>query len=323
MSRAHAAHRFVTFSARAVWGAALFFGAWGAGAGETDQYLTWGVTLTDSSTALNRYLDEEIRNFVAKENARGRAAESVEALTIGLYLHLFEGLYASRVRNWLKTSPEVDRYPSNAYSDWEYQRMSIFRKPAFPFVLPMAQTVRVGEIYLGIDKVGHMFGFGRRYYQRYLRACADGRARDQAVEQVIHWGIQHEMSVVGKLVDGIFSKGDVEANYQGFRLALAFSTGDAPLFYRENGRWCYRGGLDLRDYVTPEMDESYNPNDYASWRGRRVEPIVAAEYGSASPPPRFSTYRSNYQPSLSTTLVDAWLDKRADASRGAPSGGPG
>lgn len=320
MSPAHAAHRIWTLATLAVVGAALFLGTLRAGAGETDQYLTWDVTLTDSSVALNRYLNEEIRTFVAKENARGRSAESVEALTIGLYLHLFEGLYASRVRNWLKTSPEVDRYPSNEYSDWEYQRMSIFRKPAFPFVLPMAQTVRVGEIYLGIDKIGHMFGFGRRYYQRYLRACADGRPHEQAVEGVIYWGIQHEMSVVGKLVDGIFSKGDVEANYQGFRLALALSTGDAPLFYRENGAWCYRGGLDLRDYVTPEMDESYNPNDYASWRGRRVDPIVATEYGSSSPPPRFTAYQSNYKPSLSTVLVNAWLEKRADASR--PFGDP-
>lgn len=320
MPIAHAAHRILRFSARAVWGTTLVIGSWRASAGETDQYLTWQVSLADSSSALNRYLDQEVRAYVEKENTRGRSAETVEALTIGLYLHLFEGLYASRIRNWLKNAPEVDRYPSNDYSDWEYQQMSIFRKPAFPFVLPMAQTVRVGEIYIGIDKIGHMFGFGRRYYQRYLRALAEGRSHDEAVEQVIHWGIQHERSVVGKLVDGIFSKGDVEANYQGFRLALAFSTGSAPFFYRDKDVWCYRGGLDVRDYVTPEMDESYNPNEYASWRRSRVEPIVSAEYGTTPQPLRFTTYRTQYQPSLSSRLVDAWLEKRVAAPLVARSG---
>jgi hypothetical protein len=211
----------------------------------------------------------------------------------------------------------VERYPSDELSDWEYQRISIFRKPAFPFVLPMAQTIRVGEVYLGIDKIGHMFGFGRRYFQRYHRALGEGASHDEAVERMLTWGIQHESTLVGKLVDGIFSHGDMEANYQGFRLALALSAGDSPLFYREGRTWCYRGGLDIRDFITPAMDESYNPNDYARWRGRRVNPILDARYGAAAPPPRFSLYDRNYQPSLSKVFVDAWFDQRADASQDA------
>ncbi len=298
-------------------GIAVLAGASKVRAGETDQYLTWEITLADSAGALNAYLDEEVARFLEKVNRRTRPPERVEDLTIDLYLHLFEGLHSSRIRNWLKTSSQVDRYPSDDLSDWEYQRMSIFQKPAFPFVLPMAQTIRVGEVYLGIDKIGHMFGFGRRYFQRYQRALAAGDNHEEAVERVLKWGIQHEYSVVGKLVDGIFSHGDMEANYQGFRLALAFCAGESPQFYREGQEWRYRGGLDIRDYVTPEMDESYNPNDYARWRGRRVNPILDARYGSAAPPTRFTIYERNHQPSLSKSFVDAWFEQRAAASRDA------
>ncbi|MBL7647538.1 MAG: hypothetical protein JNK74_15235 [Candidatus Hydrogenedentes bacterium] len=286
-------------------------------AGETDQYLTWGTTLRDSSAELNAYLDAEINRFLVKANRRTRPPACVEDLSVDLYLHLFEGLHASRIRNWLKTSPEVERFPSDDLSDWEYQRMSIFRRPAFPYLLPMAQTIRVGDVYLGIDKIGHMFGFGRRYFQIYQRALAAGDSPDAALDRVLRWGIQHESNLVGKLVDGIFSHGDMEANYQGFRLALAFSAGDGPLFYREKGAWRYRGGLDIRDYITPEMDESYNPNRYASWRGRRVNPILDACYKNAAPPSRFRTYQKNHQPSLSKSFVDAWFGQRADASRDA------
>ncbi len=298
-------------------GISVLVGVLKAQAGETDQYLTWATTLPDSSGALNAFLEQEIGNFLEKANGRTRPPESTDALTIDLYLHFFEGLHSSRIRNWLKTSTQVARFPSDDLSDWEYQRMSIFKEPAFPFLLPMAQTIRVGDVYLGIDKIGHMFGFGRRYFQRYQRALVEGDNHDAAVERVLTWGIQHESSLVGKLVDGVFSHGDMEANYQGFRLALAFSSGESPLLYRENGVWRYRGGLDIRDYITPEMDESYNPNDYARWRGRRVNPILDARYGNAAPPARFTLYERNHQPSLSKSFVDAWFEQRADASTDA------
>jgi hypothetical protein len=285
-----------------------------AQAGETDQYLTWEITLSDSSGALNAFLEQEIGRFVEKANRRTRPPASAEALTIDLYLHLFEGLHSSRIRNWLKTSPDVERYPSDELSDWEYQRMSIFRKPAFPYILPMAQTIRLDEVYLGIDKIGHMFGFGRRYFQRYQRARAAGDSHDGAVERMLTWGIHHEYSVVGKLVDGVFSHGDMEANYQGFRLAMNFCTGASPMFFREDGRWNFRGGLDIRDYITPDFDESYNTNTFARWRGRLVMPIVEARYQGATPPARFDAYQQNYQPSLSKIFVDAWFKKRADAT---------
>jgi hypothetical protein len=279
------------------------------GAGETDQFLTWDIELEDSAAAFNTFLDAEIRTFVRRENKKTRKLPDAAALTRELYQHLFQGLHASRVRRWLKHDPDVDRHPDDALSDLEYQRQSIFRRPAFPFILPMAQTVRIGDVYCGIDKIGHMLGFGRRYFQIYLRHRDQGIGHDEALEKVVRWGIQHEESLVGKLVDGIFSHGDVEANYQGLRMALALCQGDEPLFYREEGKWVYRGGLDIRDYVTPDFDESYNPNHYASWRHRRVAPVLAANYGAPQENPRvqrrFERYQSGWEPSFSKRLVDA------------------
>lgn len=292
-----------------------------AGAAETDQYLTWDIELEDAAPAFNSYIDEEIQVFLDKMNRRSRPVADVAELTEELYRHLFAGLHASRVRSWLKNADDVDRHPGDELSDWEYQRLSIFREPAFPFVLPMAQTIRVGEVYLGIDKVGHMFGFGRRYLQIYQRVRATGANHDDAVDRVLRWGIQHERSLVGKLVDGVFSHADLEANYQGFRMALALCGGPRPLFYEAHGAWHYRGGLDIRDYITPDFDESFNTNDYASWRGKRVLPIVEARYAPLSDSPavlaRFARYERDYTPSRSKRFVDAWCQGQLDAARNA------
>lgn len=289
-----------------------------AGAGETDQYMTWTVELSDCAPALNTYLDTEIQAFVDKMNRRNDQVEDVVALTEELYRHLFAGLHASRVRKWLRNTDAVERYPGDEFSDWAYQRLSIFREPAFPFVLPMAQTIRVGEVYLGIDKIGHMFGFGRRYFQIYHRFRDEGDSHDASVDRMLVWGIRNELSMVGKLVDGIFSNGDMEANYQGFRLAMAFGSGEAALFYREDGAWRYRGGLDIRNYITPDLDESFNTNDYAGWRGRRVLPVVEAEYSGPEErqarEARFKRYTRNYKPSRSKVFVDAWFDRQEAAA---------
>lgn len=295
------------------WAALLCVSA-AAWAGETDQYMTWDVTLQDSSTALNAWLNDEAEAFLDRVNRRSRPPADSGAVTIDFYQYLFQGLHASRIRRWLKNAETVDRYPGDELSDWAYQRESIFRRPAFPFILPMAQTVRIGEVYLGIDKIGHMFGFGRRYFQIYQRHRAAGLDHDAAVERVLTWGIQHEASVVGRVVDGIFSRADLEANYQGFRLALALGAGDAPRFHRVGKVWTLRGPLDLRDYVTPDFDESFNTSDYAPWRARRVVPVLEALYGDAPVPARFAAYRAGYVPSPSQRFVEAQARQKGYAT---------
>lgn len=296
----------------------LFFACLPAEAGETDQYLTWTVELEDSAPALNAYLNEEIEAFVEKMNRRNDKVGDPAELTAACFQHLFGGLFASRLRNWLKNAEEVDRFPSDGLSDWEYQRMSVLREPAFPFILPMAQTIRVGDVYLGIDKIGHMFGFGRRYVQRYHRHRDAGDSHDEALDRVLAWGLRQELTLVGKLVDGIFSHADLEANYQGFRLARALYHGPDALFYRDGDAWRYRGGLDIRDFVTPDMDESYNTNHYAGWRARLVDPIVEERYAPLEETDavrdRFRRYARDYAPSRSKRFVDAWFERDRDDS---------
>ena len=50
-------------------------------------------------------------------------------------------------------------------------------------------TIRVGDVYLGVDKVGHMLGFGRRYFRSYLRLVKAGYSEEDAMERIVRWGI--------------------------------------------------------------------------------------------------------------------------------------
>jgi hypothetical protein len=284
-----------------------------AHAAETDQFMTWGEDMKDCSEALNAQLNVELDRFVEKANRRTRPYKDADTFVPAFYMYLSKGLFASRIKDWIMKSDEVDRFPDDSVSYWEYQRKSVYRDPAFPFLLPLLRTIRVGDVYLGLDKVGHFFSFGRRYYQRYQRHVSEGASEEEALERVLKWGVHGERLVVGGFVDGIFSRGDLEANYQGLRLANDLCAEDAPYVVRENGQWRRARDIDLRDYFTPHFDESYNVSRYTGWRKKQVPKHLRNDYCEKWDSPevqaRFERYRK-HAPSPSVEYVTEFLEKK-------------
>ena len=243
---------------------------------ETDQYMAWNIELKDSSQAFNDYFNDKlIPDYLNKINSRGTIPKSREELVIGLYHYAFRGLDSSRVKHFLNSSEEIDRYPDNSVSYREYKKESIYQSDApFPwFFLPMSRTININGNYLGVDKIGHFFGFGRRYFQSYQRFINEGASHEKAIERTINLGIHNEKYLVGRLVDGVFSYADLEANYQGFLLALKLSSSE-DYFKLENEKWSQAGKIDIKSCVNPDFDESYNKSDYWLLRNRKVLPRV-------------------------------------------------
>lgn len=284
-----------------------------AHAAETDQYLAWGVQLKDSSETVNRYLNDQAEEFLRKKNHHARKDCTPEKLVQGLYFHLFHGLYSGQVRTWLNRSDDVDRFPDKSVSRFRYQRMSIYRDFSFPYVLPMARTIRLGDVYLGVDKISHFFGFGRRHFKRYLRYRAQGIPEDQAVEKVVRRGILIERHFVGGLVDGVVSHADLEAAFQGFQMAKDLSGGDNPAIVRDGNRWVLARPIDIRPYITPGFDESYNNSVYWGARRRHVLAILKREYIPKVSLPEVQERFARYQqtlPSLSSEVIAGFYEKR-------------
>lgn len=247
-----------------------------AHAGETDQFLAWSVDLNDSAPAINNYLNDEIAAFLASRDAATITLQS--DLAEAIYFHLFKGLYASRIRHWLHHAPDVDRFPDKSVSWWEYQSKSVYNRRSFPYFLPMSRTIRVGDVYTGIDKFCHFFGFGRRFYIEYVRLLAEGLSDREAREEVVLHGIVWEHLIVGKLVDGIFSPADIEAAYQGMLLCRDLASKSSGYITHNDGGWTLARHVDLRNYVTPDFDESYNPCHYWGLRKRFVIPTLRSRY---------------------------------------------
>ncbi len=245
-----------------------------ASAAETDQFLTWGVELADGSEQLNLFVNREFEHALARLN-RNRGELPCEKVPGRLYKRAFSSLLSSRLRRFIEKS-DIESYPR--LSHWEYRARSVFRHSAFSFFLPMDRTVRIGEVYLGVDKLAHMFGIGRRYYVRYQRLRRGGLGSEEARRKTIVWGLARERFFLGGYSEGIVSHADLEANFQGLRLAQAMCAGDDPYLVRGDAGWRFIRPVDLRDYVNPGLDESYNSNHYFKFQWWVVRPILLEEY---------------------------------------------
>ncbi|HOK10607.1 MAG TPA: hypothetical protein PLJ10_13225 [Candidatus Hydrogenedens sp.] len=280
---------------------------------ETDQYLTWGIELKDSADKLNKYFNDTLSDYLEKVNKRAKPIEDPEELTVAIYYHFFQFLGWSRFRTFIRHDPEIEKYPNMSIGARKYQRMSIHRGFAFPYILPMARTIRVGDIYFGIDKMCHFLGFGRRYYQKYCEYIKEGLSEEEAMRKVVLWGVVHEDNLVGKLVDGIFSHGDLEANFQGFCLARDLCGGNPPYIERVDGKWKLVRPIDLRNYITPGFDESYNNSHFWAMRKRIVLRILTNEYCDKLQLPevqkRFEQYKK-YELSFSQKVIQEYFEKK-------------
>ncbi|MBI4558686.1 MAG: hypothetical protein HY706_13985 [Candidatus Hydrogenedentes bacterium] len=289
-----------------------------ARASETDQFMAMDKELADSADALNRYLNRQAEEFLAKQNSHRDLIMTPEKLTQKYYSYLFKGLHASRLRSWLLNSEDVDRFPGATVSYFQYLRASVFGMRSFPFILPMARTIRVGDVHLGIDKMGHFFGFGRRSFKEYLRLREAGFSEDDAMEKVVLHGFLMERYFVGNLIDGIFSCADLEANFQGMMMARAFCEGNDPYFKRAGDKWVLTRPIDIRPFVTPGFDETYNRSHYIGRRKGLVFKVLRRDYCAKFALPmvqeRFAIYNT-WPRSFSQEVIDRYYEKRGKDPR--------
>ena len=149
---------------------------------------------------------------------------------------------------------------------------------AFPFFMPMARTMEVGDVRFGMDKIGHFFGFGRRGYKQYLKYINRGMSEEEATEKVIRSWLFSERLLVGNLVDGIYSYADVEANYQGLLMIRSLTEGDNPNFKKVDGQWVLAKPIDIVPFITPDFDETYNLSHYSGPRKNQVFKVLCPTY---------------------------------------------
>lgn len=138
-------------------------------------------------------------------------------------------------------------------------------------VLAVSPTVRIGDQYLGLDKIGHFVQQGYQYYEKYHHALAKPDAtRNEALEAAIRHGISQENGIYGDFTIGVYSNADMAANYAGLHFYLNLtqpvSLGGKvypPLVELHENRWRFVNGQAPADmlsrFITHHLNEAMNP----------------------------------------------------------------
>jgi hypothetical protein len=292
--------------------AAFLAGAQFVFADESDQYLVWDRELADASPAINDFINRVARERIEAENAKPGPPCDCESLTLQILPEIYLDRLRANLIAFIENSDDIEAYPPRTVAPADLLSLSIYRRAPVPLVIRVTRTIRIGDVYLGVDKLNHLIGIGRRYYVRYLSHRQTGMNEQQAVDSVIRWGVLVENSVLGTLINGVFSSADLEANYQGLLFARRFCEGSEPYLESFRGDWRLAREIDLRDFVTPPFDESFYPPLYDDDLRLAVLTVLAEDYaGHANSPAvlaRFDRYR-NYAPSPCMRFVERYLDE--------------
>ena len=292
---------------------AVLLGLGGVGAApglETDQFFAWGRHLEDMTGVLNARINLELERLVAELNREGRARACQKVRLRFFKRHRM--LFFDRFETWSVNSPLVSRSPSGAEEVREFKEKYLYggTSPLFDTGrwMPASPTVEVAGVRFGTDKLTHLLGTAWYYHRWYRRARARGATSDAAEDRAVRLGLRHETTILGKAVSGVLSLADLEANHRGMWFYEHLCAGEDPHIAYEARTWRLRRPFDLRDYVTPEWDESYHPNIVMRRKWPKVRQRMLG-YCSMLEHPRVMAMRRAYAERDKVTETEKLIDE--------------
>ncbi len=293
MMRAHLVVGFVATLSFAV--------VWPTSALETDQYYSWGRELEDSTDVINAKFNLELERAISSFDTPPE-----ECIEIAIrFRKRMRFLLFHHVQMWAMNTSLVRRIPADADEDIVFRKTNLYHiHGAFDpgMWMTFTPTVEVNGVRIGTDKLSHFVSSGWTYYSTYRRALNNGQSPENAEIAAIERGLLEEKLILGRAAAGILSLADLEANFQGMHFYQEMCRGEDPILAREGDRWKLNRRVDLRDYVHPGWDESYQPSIYTSGRWKKVKPGLQ-QYCDLRDDPQVVDMHRRYRAAERITIV--------------------
>jgi hypothetical protein len=247
---------------------------------EVDDYVFENITkaigeinaqILASQNCFEKISSKENCDSPEKEKAKLEALRSEETVAREVFKLLGDGIPPlTNSGTWMQ-SHQFKAQPARFKTPFG---KSIYRTAPVNY-LTISDTVNFYSVELGTDKIAHIFQQGYTYYRIVERAKAKNIAPSEAVRKAINWGRTSEKTYYGFWVSGVFSNGDLAANFAGMKfyehltreVKLDFAT-LAPLLVLKNGFWKFNENFDtpresiLKPFISNHLNEALNPSVY-------------------------------------------------------------
>lgn len=221
---------------------------------EVDNFGARQAELSDAQGSVEAFLDSYI-DAAVKEMSQVGSCDSKRFVET---LHAHVGGWTTRIESDIDATSSIDKFKpptrNSIYGDFNVlEGKLMLLKPT------LGSSIRVNDLYIGTDKLGHFLDTGYRYYEIY---SSEGNSLSDAID----WGKSTEIGQYGYAVSGIYSYADLAANYEGWRFWVSFIDPDLvgiePYATCEQGVWQKVRSFDIWEYLSPAWDEGINCNDY-------------------------------------------------------------
>ncbi|MBI2520619.1 MAG: hypothetical protein HYV97_09380 [Bdellovibrio sp.] len=286
---------------------------------ESDQYMTWGRELRDVSLELNTHVNETIEQALQQLAEKKKIVSCEKAHDFAI--KKFRGFIVHKIETWLDDDLGDDLYPRADMNLPDYFSISIYnyRYSVVGRYFPMGRNLNFNGVILGSDKLAHFFSTGLRYFNLFKSAKKKGMSDEEATRKAIRYGISLERSYLGLWPSGVFSWGDLEANYQGLQMNRRFCDGDRPYLAQDpEGYWRLANPVEMGDFLNPYMDETFNPSYYGFLKWLKVKPMLQ-KYCSRKLAPEVTKRMDYYQSVAKKSYNIRYLEElRAAGDRKIP-----
>ncbi len=239
---------------------------------EVDQYTLRHLEMKDSSELLNKKANAALKIALVNANNKAKGC-SEKILYKELRSYFSNHVQGKLTKDILADENIVKRYINlneSVYQDWTiWDGLGMGSKFLSKKAVTMSGEMRVGNQYVGVDKLEHMWGQGYSYFeQNYLNEKGEIKA--------VKTGVAKEKIYLGgnKLGNGVFSYGDLSANFNGMRFwnhmllknddVLGADMNLGPYIICANDKWVHAADIDFRNYIDDSMNESINCSKFPS-----------------------------------------------------------
>ncbi|WP_375771190.1 hypothetical protein NR798_09905 [Archangium gephyra] len=252
-----------------------------AQATETDQYFAIDKPPRDSLAVLNEKINRDILGALDLVNRRASGEQySCQDVAHRIYQRFrISGLH--KIELWAENSPRIDRVPSKKDHARFRKHFSIYRNERlwdWGLSFGVKATFTVAGVHMGADKLSHFFQSGWKYHQRFRELMAEGVPEREALERIIRYGVGTEGGTLGLVTTGVFSFSDLEANYQGFLFYRSLCQEEDPRLLKTAEGWQLTRPFDWREYVSPQLDETFNNSAFTPKRWSEVRANLQRDY---------------------------------------------
>ncbi|KAF0125812.1 MAG: hypothetical protein FD189_1172 [Elusimicrobia bacterium] len=313
--------------------AAIIFSAAPAWSSEADHYTVPDSEITDITEELNAHAVRLTTGALERLNAAGGCGGAPDLFGRSDEERLYDGLKgvfnihgrSSLVDDVLdgRMARTVIPLKDSVYRDWDITSGIFLARSQ----LTLAPNIKVGGLVIGVDKLEHMFGYGRRYFTRHY-------LKGMEMEKVLALGAAAEKIYLGGnvMATGVFSYSDLSANFNGMRFwnhllqkrddILGKEYNRGPYIVCDAGLWKLNPEkpMDLSVYLDRTVQENYNCSKFATESGLAKFTSRLGEYGlRAGDPAAFSCPVSRaalerdaakYEVPIGKTTIGHWTINR-------------